>query len=203
MATPVSGLYPVSTRPTILERLNVPPQLAWGYLGLLLFMIGDGIEAGYLASFLNGIGVSQGKIALMFTLYGLAAAVAARMSGALADTVGARVVMWLGVSIWAFFGGIFLVFGVSLSDRDLLVLSYFLRGLGYPLFAYGFLVCIAAVTPPNRLSSAVGWFWFAFTAGLPMLGSLLASYTIPHLGQYASLMCSLVFGTIERLIMLP
>jgi len=202
MATSVPGLSPVSTRPTILERLNVPPQLAWGYLGLLLFMIGDGIEAGYLAPFLNGIGVSQGKIALMFTLYGLAAAVAARMSGALADTVGARVVMWLGVSIWAFFEVIFLVFGVAFSDRDLLVLSYFLRGLGYPLFAYGFLVCIAAVTPPNRLSSAVGWFWFAFTAGLPTLGSLLASYTIPIIGQYATFWCSLVFVIVGGVIML-
>ena len=80
MATAVSGVPTVSTRPTILERLSVPPQLAWGYLGLFLFMIGDGIEAGYLAPFLNGIGVSHGKIALMFTLYGMAAALAARMS---------------------------------------------------------------------------------------------------------------------------
>src|SRR6202007_3411679 len=112
MATPVSGLSLSTTRQTILERLNVPPQLAWGYLGLLLFMIGDGIEAGYLAPFLNGIGVSQGKIALMFTLYGLAAAVAARMSGALADTIGARVVMWLWGFVWAFFQVIFLVFWV-------------------------------------------------------------------------------------------
>ena len=60
MAAAVSGIPPVSTRPTILERLKVPPQLAWGYLGLLQFMIGDGIEAGYLAPFLNGIGVSDG-----------------------------------------------------------------------------------------------------------------------------------------------
>jgi polyol permease family len=202
MATPVPGLSPVSTRPTILERLNVPPQLSWGYLGLLLFMIGDGIEAGYLAPFLSGIGVSQGKIALMFTLYGLAAALAARMSGALADTVGARVVMWLGVFIWAFFEIIFLVFGVAFSDRDLLVLSYFLRGLGYPLFAYGFLVCVAAVTPLSRLSSAVGWFWFAFTAGLPTLGSLLASYTVPVIGQFATFWCSLVFVIIGGVIML-
>lgn len=192
----------VSTRPTILKRLGIPPQLAWGYLGLLLFMIGDGIEAGYLAPFLNGIGVSQVKIALMFTLYGLAAALAARLSGALADTVGARVVMWLGVAIWAFFEVIFLVFGVAFSDRDLLVLSYFLRGLGYPLFAYGFLVCVAAVTPPKRLGSAVGWFWFAFTAGLPTLGSLLASYTIPLIGQYATFWCSLVFVIIGGIIML-
>ena len=202
MATAGSGVPMVSTRPTILKRLGIPPQLAWGYLGLLLFMIGDGIEAGYLAPFLNGIGVSQVKIALMFTLYGLAAALAARLSGALADTVGARVVMWLGVAIWAFFEVIFLVFGVAFSDRDLLVLSYFLRGLGYPLFAYGFLVCVAAVTPPKRLGSAVGWFWFAFTAGLPTLGSLLASYTIPLIGQYATFWCSLVFVIIGGIIML-
>jgi polyol permease family len=202
MATAVSGVPTVSTRPTMLKRLNIPPQLAWGYLGLLLFMIGDGIEAGYLAPFLNGIGVSQGKVALMFTLYGMAAALAARMSGALADTVGARVVMWLGASIWAFFEVIFLVFGVAFYDRDLLVLSYFLRGLGYPLFAYGFMVCIAAVTPPRRLSSAVGWFWFAFTAGLPTLGSLLASYTIPLIGQYATFWCSLVFVIAGAVIML-
>src|ERR1700745_366671 len=110
MATGVSGIPPVNTRPTILERLGVPPPLAWGYLVLLVIMIGDGIGAGYLAPFLSGIGVSHGKIAFMFTLYGLAAALAARMSGALADTVGARVVMWLGVFVWAFFEVIFLVF---------------------------------------------------------------------------------------------
>src|SRR5260221_8884591 len=120
MATAVSGVLTVSTRPTILERLSVPPQLAWGYLGLLLFMIGDGIEAGYLAPFLSGIGVSHGKIALIFTLYGLAAALASRMSGALADTVGGRAVMWLGASIWAFFEDIFLVFRGAFSDRGLL-----------------------------------------------------------------------------------
>jgi hypothetical protein len=49
MPTAVSGVPPVITRPTILERLKIPPQLAWGYLGLLLFMIGDGIDVGYLS----------------------------------------------------------------------------------------------------------------------------------------------------------
>src|SRR5258708_10485828 len=127
MATAVSGVPPVSTRPTILERLSVPPQLAWGYLGLLLFMIGDGIEAGYLAPFLNGIGVSHGKIALMFTLYGMAAALAARMSGALAATVGARAVMWFGGSILAFFQVIFFVFWFAFSHPRLLLLTPFLR----------------------------------------------------------------------------
>jgi hypothetical protein len=53
MATAVSDVRPTITHPTILERLSVPRQLAWGYVGLLLFMIGDGIEAGYLAPFLR------------------------------------------------------------------------------------------------------------------------------------------------------
>jgi hypothetical protein len=61
MAMPVPGLSPVSIRPTILERLNVPPQLVWGYLGLLLFMIGDGIEAGYLALSSAGLAFPKAK----------------------------------------------------------------------------------------------------------------------------------------------
>jgi polyol permease family len=202
MVTAVSGIPPTITRRPILDRLSVPRQLAWGYVGLLLFMIGDGIEAGYLAPFLNSIGVSHGKIAFMFTLYGMAAVLAARMSGPLADAIGARAVMSIGLSIWAFLEVIFLVFGVAFSDRDILVLSYSLRGLGYPLFAYGFLVCVASVTPPSRLSSAVGWFWFAFTAGLPTLGSLSASFAIPLVGQYATFWCSLGFVIVGGLIML-
>ena len=60
-----------------------------------------------------------------------------------------------------------------------MLLTYALRGFGYPLFAYGFLVWITAATPAERLGTAVGWFWFAFTGGLPTLGSLLASFTVP------------------------
>jgi hypothetical protein len=91
MATAVSGVPPVSTRPTILERLSVPPQLAWGYLGLLLFMIGDGIEAGYLAPFLNGIGVSHGKIALMIIANSPLFAISAAYRGLVVDSRITRV----------------------------------------------------------------------------------------------------------------
>jgi hypothetical protein len=49
----------------------------------------------------------------MFTLYGMAAVLAARMSGPFADAIGARLVMLIGLSIWAFLEVIFLVFGVA------------------------------------------------------------------------------------------
>jgi polyol permease family/HAD superfamily hydrolase (TIGR01549 family) len=202
MALAWSDSHPAMGRSKILERLSLPRQLAWGYLGLLLFMIGDGVEAGYLAPFLTGTGMSEGKIAFMFTLYGMAAVFAARMSGPLSDWLGSRMVMWIGLAIWAGLEIVFLVVGIRMGNREILVFSYALRGFGYPLFAYGFLVCIAFVTPPQRLSSAVGWFWFAFTGGLPTLGSLSASFAIPVLGQYTTFWVSLIFVVMGGLIML-
>ncbi|HEY5840025.1 MAG TPA: MFS transporter, partial [Mycobacterium sp.] len=71
------------------------------------------------------------------------------------------------------------------------------------LFAYGFLVWVLAASPSNRLGSAVGWFYFAFTGGLPTLGSLLASGTEPVIGEYLTLWVSLglvVLGGIVSLI---
>ena len=42
----------MSQKPTLSEKLGMHPQLAIGYLGLLLFMIGDGVESGFLSSYL-------------------------------------------------------------------------------------------------------------------------------------------------------
>jgi predicted MFS family arabinose efflux permease len=66
-----------------------------------------------------------------------------------------------------------------------------MRGFGFPLFAYGFLVWITAATPRRQLGTAVGWFWFAYTGGLPTLGSLLARFAIPVIGHYETLWVSL------------
>jgi polyol permease family/HAD superfamily hydrolase (TIGR01549 family) len=178
-------------RNSLIEYLSIPRELAWGYVGLLLFMMGDGVESGFLAHYLHGEGISQGKIALMFTAYGAFATMGARYSGALADAWGPRLVMWVGLLIWTAFQVIFLGFSLPADNFLAMLASYGLRGFGYPLFAYGFLVLITNTTPPKRLGSAVGWFWFAFSAGLPTLGALLASLLIPHVGQYATLWGSL------------
>src|SRR3954471_14721398 len=110
--------------------------------------------------------------------------------------------MWIGLGIWILFEVLFL--GVLGSHAGYMTLlgSYALRGFGYPLFAYGFLVWITAATPAHRLGTAVGWFWFAFTGGLPTLGSLLASFTVPLIGAYQTLWISLGLVVVGGLIAL-
>ena len=85
------------------DRLGMPGALRWGYVGLLIFMIGDGVESGYLAVFLGDRGLSDGNVGLMFTVYGVAAGLAAWASGALSDLWGPRRVMMIGLVIWVGF----------------------------------------------------------------------------------------------------
>ncbi len=174
-----------------LERIGIFPPLAVGYLGLLFFMIGDGVESGYLSPYLQHLQFSPGKVALIFTVYGITAAIAAWFSGALSDLIGPRKSMWIGLAIWVLFEILFLVFAIPARSYALILFFYGLRGFGYPLFAYSFLVWIAAATPARQLGTSVGWFWFAFTGGLPTLGSFFASLIIPLIGQYATFWSSL------------
>ncbi|MEU9984502.1 MFS transporter [Streptomyces sp. NPDC050856] len=173
------------------DRAGIPGPLAWGFLGVLIFMIGDGVEAGYLSPYLLGEGLSEERVALLFSVYGVTASAAAWLSGALSELWGPRRVMALGLGVWVVFQVVFLVIAVPTGDFALLLAGYGLRGLGYPLFAYGFLVWVTAVTPERRLGSAVGWFWFAFTGGLPTLGSLVASLAVPRVGAYGTLWLAL------------
>ncbi|ACI52870.1 major facilitator superfamily MFS_1 [Gluconacetobacter diazotrophicus PA1 5] len=181
----------LSARPSFAEKLGIPRPLLWGFVGLLLFMVGDGVEAGYLAPYLENHGMSSRDVAFLFTVYGVAVSLSSWLSGPLSDLWGPKRVMWIGLAIWSVFEVVFLLLGVQVNSYRMMLIAYTLRGLGYPLFAYGFLVWIAAATPPRQLGSAAGWFWFAFSGGLPTLGSLFASFTIPVIGEMATFWSSL------------
>src|SRR6266404_1327143 len=116
-------------RRTILEALGIYPPLVWGYVGLLLFMIGDGVEFGYLSKYLvdRGVGTEKG-IALIFTVYGVTGAIAAWLSGALSDLWGPRQVMALGLLVWVVFEIGLLLFGIAPGNYSLIMLLYGLRG---------------------------------------------------------------------------
>ena len=185
---------------SFLDRIGIPHALLWGFVGVLLFMIGDGVESGYLSPFLVHRGISEQGVALLLTVYGITVAISAWGSGALSDLWGPRRVMLCGFVIWVVFEVFFLVFGLATVNYPIMLIAYGMRGFGYPLFAFGFLVWISAATPPNRLGSAVGWFWFAFTGGLPTLGSFFAGLVIPIIGQYNTFWSSLVLVIIGGLI---
>lgn len=194
------------TREGILDRLGLPRPLIWGFVGLALFMIGDGVETNILSPFLTGEhGFSIPLVGLLVTVYGVAVAIAAFFSAALSDLWGPRRVMMIGAGIWVFFELAFLILALNSSNVVLIFITYGLRGFGYPFFAYGFLVWITATANPKRLASSIGWFYVAFTAGLPTLGALVATSTLDifHLSMFQTLWVSLglaALGTAVALI---
>jgi hypothetical protein len=41
-----------------LDRIGLPRHLAWGYLGIMIFMMGDGVEQGWLSPYLLDRGMT-------------------------------------------------------------------------------------------------------------------------------------------------
>src|SRR5699024_3880044 len=125
-------------------------------------------------------GFSVSLAGTLVTVYGVAVAIAAFFAAALSDLWGPRKVMILGASIWIVFELIFLTVALTTDHTWLIFLAYGLRGFGYPFFAYGFLVWITATASPKQLGTGVGWFYVAFSAGLPTLGALVATISMQY-----------------------
>lgn len=178
------------------------PPLAWGFVAVLLLMCACGVESGFLSAYLVTRGVSTSAVAGVFTVYGAAAAFASWLSGALSELWGPKRVMFVGLAIWVVFHAALLTFGIGPGNYALILLCYGMRGFGYPLFAFGFLVWITVATPQRRLGTSLGWLWFAYAAGFPTLGSLLATYSIPLFGQLRTLWFALIFAALAGLALL-
>ena len=160
---------------------------------MLLFMVGDGVEVGFLATYLESVGFTTVDVATLVALYGVVVALASWLSGALVAAWGPRRVMMIGLAVWVIFHVIFLTAGVATKVYPIMLVAYAIRGLGYPFFAFGFLVWVTTRTPDAVLSRAMGWYWFSYTAGLGVLSAYLAGFTIPRIGSYATLWVSLAF----------
>lgn len=187
---------------SFVENIGIPGALFWAFVGQLLFMVGDGVEAGYLDTFMLHTGHPQSFVNELFTFYGITVMIAAWFAGPLSDLMGPKKVMWIGLILWAVLEVGFLTFGLTPNNSSMILTFYALRGFAYPLFAYGFLVWIAAATPSSMLGSAAGWFWFSFSAGLPTLGSQFARFAIPAIGEINTFWCSLGLVVIGGLIAL-
>ena len=193
-------------RPGIFERMGLPRPLLWGFVGLMLFMIGDGVETNILTPFLTAEhGFTIPMAGTLVTVYGIAVAIAAFLSASLSDLWGPRRVMFIGAGIWVAFEILFLGVALNASSVALIFLAYGLRGFGYPFFAYGFLVWISATANAKRLAVAIGWFYVAFSAGLPTLGALTATASLNLFGldYYGTLWISLglvIVGAVVALV---
>ncbi len=184
------------------ERVGIPRPLFWGFVAVFIFMIGDGVEISRLPGYLTSEGGLAGGQATLVTgtVYGVGVLIASWFSGTLSAIWGPQRVMQLGAAIWIVFEIIFLLFAIDSGSLVFVATVYGIRGLAYPLFAFGFLVWAQTVTPVNMRGSAAGWFWFAFTGGLPTLGAVVAAISVPLLGVYNTFWLSLVIVAIGSVI---
>ncbi|MGG3448910.1 MULTISPECIES: MFS transporter [Bacillaceae] len=183
-----------------LGKLGMDSKMAMGYFGVMLFMIGDGLEQGWLSSYLIDNGLTVQQSALLFSTYGFAVAISAWFSGVLAEVLGPRKTMAMGVVLFVLGTLIFLLVGLPTMNLAIMLPTYALRGLGYPLFSYAFLVWLTYYAPAEKLGTAVGWFWVSFAAGLNVLGAYYSSLVLPYLGEMKTLWSALVFVAIGAIL---
>jgi len=176
------------------DFLGLSPALLWGYVAIALFMTGDGLEQAFLSDYLvTSLGYTQEQSGTLFTVYGLVVAVAAFASGVLAEYYGPRRVMAISTVAWIVFHAGFMVFGIMADNYPMMLVMYAIRAAAYPMFVYSFVVWISYAAPQNRLSSAMGWFWAAYSVGVGVFGSYLPSLTLPLIGEVVTLWISIGF----------
>lgn len=69
------------------QWLGLPLNLVWGYIAIAIFMTGDGFELAFLSHYIKALGFTPAEASFAFTLYGLAAALSAWVSGVVAEII--------------------------------------------------------------------------------------------------------------------
>lgn len=181
---------------------GLPLHLLWGYVAMAIFMTGDGFEMAFLSRHIIALGFTATESSLVFTCYGLAAALAAWSSGVVAEQVTPQRAMLVGLLLWLVMHVLFMLFGLGQRNYMLMLLFYSIRGLAYPLFIYAFLMLLVQVLPAGRLAAASGWFWTMYSIGVGVAGSFLPSLLIPCIGETGTLWLALVWVAAGGLIAL-
>jgi hypothetical protein len=82
----------------------------------------------------------------------------------------------------------------------LMITTFAVRAIGYPFFAYGFLVWVTMDTPDEVMGKAVGWYWFANAMGLGVISAYFAGIVIPLVGELVTLWLTIAFVAAGALI---
>ena len=176
-----------------LEKTGLPKALSWAFLGVLIFMMGDGIEQTWLSRYITEQGFNSAEL---FTVYGITVGISSWLSGVIAETWGVKRTMLAGFILYVLGVAGFAGIGMANMNYPVLLLTYALKGLGYPLFAYTFMVWITYRVEKKVLSSAQGWFWFVFTGGLNVLGAYYGVFAVEHIGVIPTLWTAVFFAAV-------
>ncbi|XBS67909.1 MFS transporter [Acerihabitans sp. KWT182] len=131
----------------MLDKIGLPKNLLWGYIGLTLFMVGDGVEQAWLSLYLVEKGLHVSDASFLMTFYGVTVTLAAWLSGVLVQTLGPRKIMLAGLLAFVLGSLGFIGLGMPTLNMHIMLPFYAIRGFGYPLFAYSFLIWINYSSP--------------------------------------------------------
>lgn len=184
-------LQPESVVPQGKTILGLNVELIWGLVGVLFFIVGDGLEQAWISPFLVDRGMTIEDSATLISIYGIAVAIGAWFSGVLAEAWGPKKTMLVGAGLWIVGQLLFLLIALPQMSFSIMIPTYCIRGFGYPLFCYSYLVWITYKNNPKTLATAVGWFFVAFTGGLYVVSNLFASFMLPIIGSIGLLWSAL------------
>jgi polyol permease family len=190
------------SRQSLLTRVGIPKTISWGFLGILFFMVGTGLESGWLSPYLVGQGFSLKVVAAIFSAYGVCVSVSAWLSGVFFEMVGAKRTMLTAFLLFVIGTIVFVALGIQGKAAWALFAGYAIQGFSYPLFSYSFLVWIAYRANPNRMGAAYGWFWFAFSGGLSVVGAYGSDFLINSIGHTATLWTTLIWAALGAFAMI-
>ena len=114
--------------------------------------------------------------------------------------------MMFGACWWIAVHLVFLGLALPSGIYPFILAVYAVRGIGYPLFIYSFVVLMAQYITPARLASATGFFWTCFSLGIGVFGAYLPSFIMPHFGEYRTFWFALPFsivGTVMCFLFVP
>ncbi len=174
------------------DKLGLPFNLFFGYMGLIFFMLGASIESSWFSSYLVSNGYEIRMASLVFTLYGLSVAFFSWITSFLVAKYSIRKVMSWGIWIYLI-STIMLLISLETSLVLGTIVSYMLRGASYPLFAYSFLIWITLTTNKKELGKATSWFWFSFNMGMTIISPTLASFLLNYLDPNMILILGILF----------
>lgn len=171
------------TGDNVLKKLGLIPSLIWGYVGVALFMLGCAAETSWLSSGLVERGLTAEQAGTVFSVYGISVALASWLSGVCVQAFGPRKVMWTGLIIFLVDAVPFTALAFPTGNYGLLLVTYLVRGLAYPLFAYSFLTWVTYRAVSETLTRATAWFWICFNLGMTIVGPWAATNLIPLVGE--------------------
>lgn len=165
-------------------------------------MAGDGFEAAFLPHYVYEIGFSKSDAAFLGTIYGVLAAVSAWSSGVVAEVITPQKTMCIGFLLWIIMHVLFMVFGIGYHNYPAMVAFYGIRGIGFSLFFYSFIIVIVNNVDKVKISIAMGWYWTVYSFGFGVVGGFLPGYTNRVIGENGTLWMAIIWVAIGGLIAL-